>query len=254
MRVLRVDVLLQKLRERAEELGASLLWRHSLWKILDGHTAVVKGPDGKILSIDADVIIGADGLYSMVRTMVREERGFRWLPVLQASLRIENWYTDEVGLFFERQHPTGFGWVVPCENFASIGVCGPCKEEDETPQRFKSLLLSLAAMGHLSGNIRCEPSMKMIPVYQQGRLVRDSLVVAGTAAGQVHPISGAGMACRSWRRDGWPLGSQGRRRRAHGHSAQLRRGMGSRPWQCVAQRLKTAPSLGGPQVPSARGR
>lgn len=35
--------------------------------------------------------------------------------------------------------------------------------------------------------------MKMIPVYQQGRLVRDSLVLAGTAARHVHPISGEGM-------------------------------------------------------------
>lgn len=193
MRVIRGDVLLQKLRETAEEHGTSLLWGHRLWRILDEHTAEVEGPDEKMLIIDAEVIIGAEGSYSPVGHCVREGRASRTLPVLRARIRIEKWHTDEVGLFFERQHPTGFGWVVPCGNFASIGVCGPCKEEDETPKRLKSLLLSLAAMGHLSGNIRCEPSMKMIPVYQQGRLVRDSLVLAGTAARHVHPISGEGM-------------------------------------------------------------
>ena len=192
-RVIRGDVLQQKLRERAEEHGARLLWGHRLWKILDEHTIEVKGPDGKILSIDADVIIGADGPFSIVRTWVREGRGVRSLPVLQTSLRIENWHTDEVGLFFERQYPAGFGWVVPCENHASIGVCAPCKGEEEAPKRLRSPLLSLAAKGHLSGETRYEWGVQWTPVYQPGRLVRDSLVLAGLAAGHVHPISGEGM-------------------------------------------------------------
>ncbi len=38
MRVIRGDVLLQKLRETAEEHGTSLLWGHRLWRILDEHT------------------------------------------------------------------------------------------------------------------------------------------------------------------------------------------------------------------------
>ena len=195
MRVIRGDVLLQKLRERAEEHGASLLWGHRLWRILNEHTAEVEGPDEKMLLIDADVIIGTEGLFSPVRYCVRQGRASWMLTVQRANLRIEKWHTDEVGLFFERQHPTGFGWVVPCQNHASIGVCGPFmeNEDEETQKRLRSLLLSLAAMGHLSGETRCECGVKRIPVYQQGRLVRDSLVLAGTAAGHVHPISGGGM-------------------------------------------------------------
>ena len=195
MRVIRGDVLLQKLRETAEEYDASLLWGHRLWRILDEHTVEVEGPDEKMLIIGADVIIGAEGSYSPVGHSVREGRALRTLPVLRAKIGIKKWHTDEVGLFFERRYPAGFGWVVPCQNHDSIGACGPCKEnkDEEAPKRLMSLWASLAVRGHLSRETRCESCVKRIPVYQQGRLVRDSLVLAGTAAGHVHPISGEGM-------------------------------------------------------------
>lgn len=73
MRVIRGDVLLQKLRETAEEHGTSLLWGHRLWRILDEHTAEVEGPDEKMLIIDAEVIIGAEGSYSPVGTAFARE-------------------------------------------------------------------------------------------------------------------------------------------------------------------------------------
>jgi flavin-dependent dehydrogenase len=141
--------------------------------------------------IKPDVIIGADGPYSVVgKWMGNSNQEFVYTAQYRMRLRNE---LKSIQIYFHKDIPGGYGWVFPKGEVANVGV-GVVLEFGITPV---AALRGFVKYLHQRGLV--EPEVLNITggVIPVGGLVRriqqGNMLVAGDAAGTAHPVTGAGV-------------------------------------------------------------
>jgi len=192
------DVFDRTLGERAVKAGAELLTCTEAKAVLkeDGAiVGVIAEQRGVPLQIRAKVVVGADGC----RSIIRRSAGLgRWYPDIVAcaqyqlgGLQLDDPETNEFYIGF-KYAPGGYAWVFPkSEEVANVGL--GVRHIHDKP-----------AIEYLKRFIDSDPRFKGAKVLRRGggvtpvsgmleKIVDDHLMLVGDAAGQLIPMTGAGV-------------------------------------------------------------
>lgn len=152
----------------------------------------------KIGIIKANIIIGADGVYSTTaqKTGIRQ----KWKNnevALCLETKIETKNTDRIEkdtieLYFIGI-PLGFGWFFPKKTTASVGIGGNLVYLKNPRKIFESFLKTMSTTKKIKINTS-KLTAHLIPSGGFNRkLTSDKIILAGDAAGFVDPLTGEGI-------------------------------------------------------------
>ena len=188
--MIRRDLFDQALAEQCREQGAELITAAGAVE-KDGRDVILARKNGEPLSIRPAVIIGADGPRSTVgRWMGSVNRDL--IPALQARVPLLK-PMDVTEVYFLKEIFGGYGWLFPRGSEANAGL-GMRKSGTARPIRkvFRDFLAFLAEAGKIESRIKGYTA-GWIPVRPCAVTVFENMILAGDAAGQTHPITGAGV-------------------------------------------------------------
>jgi digeranylgeranylglycerophospholipid reductase len=148
--------------------------------------------EGEHREIDADVIIGTDGIQSSVGRAARLPRCEKFLSGIQFEAPYAANDPEFVEIFTGKDIAPGFfAWAVPFNGMARIGLARnsgvPCAH-----YYIEKLLKHPVVASRYRGS-RTEFVLGGIPLGPPGKTTCKGVVLAGDAAGQVKPTSGGGI-------------------------------------------------------------
>jgi len=131
-------------------------------------------------SIEADIVIGADGARSAVREFVTEQH-MDYLKGVQFRMKLKMAEPDMVEVYLKKPY---FYWIIPeRDNVVRIGVLSKNPYHD---------LLSFIQERKLSGEV-LEKFAGIVPLAYFKPLVKDGIFLVGDSASQVKPLSYGGI-------------------------------------------------------------
>lgn len=172
----------------ARRVGVRILTGTAALEPTDGGLIVRRGR--RTLRVGARVIVGADGPGSTVRAWM----GITDPPLLftaQCRVHLRGRQSGTTDVYFDPEYVAGYGWLFPKGAVANVGV-GLCPDVGMGPgEALRHLLdrLQIPASAIISRNGGWIPSGG--PPQQT---CLNNLILVGDAAGQTHPITGAGVA------------------------------------------------------------
>jgi digeranylgeranylglycerophospholipid reductase len=183
----------QALAARAQDAGATLMSSTAATDFdpSTGRVLLIL-PDGQKAWVCPVVIIGADGPHSRVG---------RWagmvnthlMPAAQFRMRLAA-PMKHTAVYFNPRISGGYGWLFPRGQVANIGV-GISRNIDQNVSLHKLLNIFVQQMkqsGTVSGS-PSRPTAGWIPAAPLSETVKSNIILSGDAAGQTHPITGAGI-------------------------------------------------------------
>ncbi|MCP4230589.1 MAG: NAD(P)/FAD-dependent oxidoreductase [bacterium] len=179
------------LAEEAEREGVTIMLNTTCIG-RDGPKVSLKKGD-TTFSVGARVVVGADGPRSTVGSWINENNtGFvvamqYAVPLAEPMDRTEIYFSE--GLF------GGYGWLFPKKETANVGIGVKLVPggRPRLPEKLNAFISRLAA----DGKILAEPTSAtcgLIPVSGPVRTAKKNVILVGDAAGQTHPITGAGVS------------------------------------------------------------
>lgn len=185
-------------------------------KLLDGKTVTdVTVDDAKVTitlqdgsTVDADIVIGADGTWSTIakKTGLKKKKQLVGVCVYEER-RIDK---ENSSTFFDNHNCfhiifgfegiKGYGWVFPKESYVNIGI-GEFTDRYKTANKKKNLnnLYSRYITALKESNILPEEYMigklqgGALPLRPLDKAYSDRVLLVGDAAGLANPVSGAGI-------------------------------------------------------------
>ncbi len=192
------EVFDKALAENAEKAGARLMTNtRAIGVIMDGGRVVgVKAVhEGETVEFMAKVVIGADGHWSIIRRSAGLDRYFRdYVTCAQYRLGGLDLEDPSVNEFWmgENYAPGGYAWVFPKgREVANVGL-GVRVKHTKPP------------IEYLKDFVAQDPRFRNAKILSKGggicpvsgtldRVVADGLMLVGDAAGQLIPMTGAGI-------------------------------------------------------------
>jgi len=169
---------------KASRAGAEIKLKASAKSIIQGKKRKVEfTQDGETKTIKTDMVIGADGPGSVVRSSAGLPSPQEFLSAVQAVVPLKD---DIVNIYLGNDIAPGFFlYEVP---FKTGKIVGLASEKSDTHQRLikhlRSRGLERSVITYLSGTI---------PIGNLERSVSDGLCLVGDSASQVKPLSGGGI-------------------------------------------------------------
>ncbi len=189
--IIRRNVFDHLLLEKAREKGAEvMLATRALSR--SGDRVVIRTRNRPAIEISAGVIVGADGPLSTVAGWIGAGR-----PPMIAATQVRAPLTaplDHALVYFEPEFYAGYAWLFPRGSHANVGL-GIRKKTNAAPP-LAALLRHFLAQRLSGGLIGTKVSHRIsgwIPSGLRDRIVHENVLLAGDAAGQTHPITGAGI-------------------------------------------------------------
>jgi digeranylgeranylglycerophospholipid reductase len=186
------------LADRAARAGARFATGTKFVRAQPGATglpvAELVEADGRIRTVQARLVIGADGVASAVARSFRLRRPVEILPAFEAELPMGGGDPEEVEVFLGRTVAPGlFGWSIP--DHAGGARIGVAADADGTSARryFERLL---ARRTSITGRPAGSPTgfiVSGIPIGEVPRISAERVLLVGDAAAQVKPLSGGGI-------------------------------------------------------------
>ncbi|SFM91838.1 geranylgeranyl reductase family protein [Methanolobus profundi] len=150
--------------------------------------------EGRTETIEANVIIAADGVRSRIAKMAGLGNVSKVLPGIQAEVPYRSDDTDFVELFVGSQVPGFFGWTVPVnESISRVGMAVDPKYGINAHEVLEELLINNKHVASRYGGGKLDLVMGGIPLGPLEKTYSDGVIVVGDAAGQVKPTSGGGI-------------------------------------------------------------
>lgn len=193
------DVFDPWLRERARQAGAA--YKKATFKSLaqndDGTVALTFTEDGETSTINARMVIGADGANSAVRRAIfppsaKPPYVFAYHEIVRTppDLDPEKFKADRCDVIYDGEiSPDFYGWVFPHGEFTSVG-CGTAHKGFDLKEATRKLRVDAGLTD--AETIREEGAplpLKPMKRWDNGQ----NIVLAGDAAGVVAPSSGEGI-------------------------------------------------------------
>ena len=187
---IRRDLFDQALAGAAAEAGAEFMLATRAVSRKDGEVLLKK--NGRLCKVKAKVIVGADGPYSRVAGWIESENRHR-IPAVQVKVPLVR-PMEVAEVHFHSEIRGGYGWLFPKRHEANVGL-GMIPGGDGGPS-MRQLLQRF--LGRLADAEKIEARVLggtagWVPAESIRRVTRDNVLLAGDAAGQTHPITGAGV-------------------------------------------------------------
>jgi menaquinone-9 beta-reductase len=199
-----IKALNQALLSGAHAAGATVLegWRVINFAVESNWVTVIAGAKDATRTIRARMLIGADGIDSIV---TRRLKGSPWSRTQRAAAAraLYNYVLDDPSkatLYYDNESFPGYSWIFPTsKGQATVGlgyVLGPNPPHEDPKTMLMKLIQNNPAMherlkdAQLVGEIEVLESNlfdKQVP------LIGDRLMVIGLAAGLVNPYNGEGL-------------------------------------------------------------
>lgn len=180
------------LAQQAEEAGARpwLGIRAEYFERIDGGVRIIASNGKGQERVQAPIVIGADGVNSVVARWFNGGCVQELLPALKADVCFEGAGAKEIEIFVGNEIAPGwFGWVIPLEDgHARLGLGGTCRD---IIRRFKNFLELVR--GHFGPFDVLDQRSWLIPVQPSPRIAFDHGLLVGDAAQQAKPSSGGGV-------------------------------------------------------------
>lgn len=170
----------QHLAAKAERAGARLRTGCRMLRI-KGNEVLVNGG-----SVQAEVIIGADGPRSRVASCVGLPRSMHLCPAVTSQ--VEGDFEPVAEMYFGNVAPGGYAWVLPKKNGANVGVgVSPRFARDKLVHYLRGFT---DHMGFEIADLHGKEVPMSGPVP---RTVEGDVLIVGDAAGQVMAVNGGGI-------------------------------------------------------------
>ncbi|MEA3377852.1 MAG: NAD(P)/FAD-dependent oxidoreductase [Chloroflexota bacterium] len=195
--VIHRDLFDQGLADAARRAGAEVMLETQAVERTDDGLIARQGLD--TFEIGARVIVGADGPRSTVGGWIRQvdqprgiaiPQGQRVLLAAQCRVHLRE-PMEATRVYFDPFYVGGYGWLFPKGELANVGVGVSSDKGPSLQEALRHLFDRLeirpsAVIGHSGGLIPCGGP----PRHTRRR----NVILVGDAAGQTHPITGAGVA------------------------------------------------------------
>jgi digeranylgeranylglycerophospholipid reductase len=190
--IIRRDLFDQRLAASAELAGARFFPSTAAVERPDTRTVILKHRTGRCTFLKVRVVIGADGPRSTVAKWAGIIRR-NLIPAIQARVVLTQ-PMDTTEVYLEPEFRAGYGWLFPKGREANAGLgFRPLPGETPSPARLlERFLRRLRADGKIKGSVLGYQA-GWIPVEPIRTCVHRNLLLVGDAAGQTHPITGAGI-------------------------------------------------------------
>ena len=186
------DLFDQGLARKAAGAGAEILLSTRVLS-RNGNSILLKERGGPCSKIEASVIIGADGPHSTVGAWIGSVNQ-NLIPAIQVRVPLAR-PMEWTEVYFDKEIYAGYGWLFPKGGEANVGL--GIKPGHSNSGRIRKLLERFVDQRAREGKIRKEILGWMagwIPAEPPRKVTRENILLAGDAAGQTHPITGAGVA------------------------------------------------------------
>lgn len=153
---------------------------------------IVLRKNSKEITVSAKVIIGADGPKSTVGRWIKEVNK-EFIITLQFEMALVK-PMDWVEVYFHKDFFSGYAWVFPKKESANVGV--GIKLRPDSQASLHKILETFVQRLYAENKVRSSPisiTNGLIPVGGPVRTVKKNFLLVGDAAGQTHPITGAGI-------------------------------------------------------------
>ena len=181
----------QDLAQSALTAGAEV-WTSARFTSMRGDgTLVVERETGETL-VSAGSVIGADGPRSGIGSHIKL-RNEDFVVAKQAVVLLTN-ALEECHIFFDPIFRGGYGWLFPKGEAANLGVGVADASASILDEAFEHMMSLASDLGLVIGRHILGRTAGSIPVGGPlGSARVGSVLLAGDAAGQTHPITGAGI-------------------------------------------------------------
>jgi digeranylgeranylglycerophospholipid reductase len=171
----------QYLAQRAVEEGAEISMNHAFLKAENGVAVTNKG------EIEYKVLIGADGPGSRVAQSLGLQRNRNPYPAVTAQVKGD--FGDHTQMFFGGIAPGAYGWIIPKDGRANVGVgFSPKFANGSLSSYFDNFIAKHDLKVDTKIYGKYVPSEGPIP-----KTVSGNGMVVGDAAGQVISVNGGGI-------------------------------------------------------------
>lgn len=138
------------------------------------------------------VLIAADGPHSSVA----RRAGLPTLEAIQTrqyTVPLERPYAD-TDIWLSDEYPGGYGWLFPKGNLANLGLGADRRWRADLKTPLERLHAQLVRAGLVGEDILFRTGGTIPVGGMRDRLVHETVLFVGDAAGLTHPITGAGVA------------------------------------------------------------
>jgi digeranylgeranylglycerophospholipid reductase len=180
----------QALAHKAKEAGTKI-WTGTR-ALANDNGCVLAVKNNEHVRIKTDIIIGADGPHTRVGRWIGSTNK-NLIPAVQARVVLKN-PTESTEVYFDKNFFGGYAWLFPKGNVANVGL--GMKQGTNSVDIRKSLnhfLQKLEEQDRITGEITGY-NAGWIPAEFPRKIVKGNMMLVGDAAGQTHPITGAGVS------------------------------------------------------------
>lgn len=180
----------QELAFGAEEAGAETWLETRVHSFINNIVTVFKNNDP--IAVRPKIIIGADG----PRSRVGKWAGLcnkNLIPAVQATVSLKK-TMDYTEVYFNRDFYGGYGWIFPKGNKANIGIgMKPLSGYPGILENLHRFIREQKDAEKITGSPESYTA-GWIPAELPEKAVYKNIMLAGDAAGQTHPVTGAGVS------------------------------------------------------------
>jgi len=185
----------ETLSQNAQTAGADLLTGYKVVsaKKQENHISLAIQADEQTLTVRCNILIGADGSHSHIRSIFGFPKPKEILQGIGAELSDTTLDPRFVHIFVGRSVAPGFfAWVIPTNTHGTTARIGLCigKKSNHPLQHYYTTLLQQPL---LEGTTMMKRFGGTIPLGPLKKTVDDHVMIVGDAAAQVKPTSGGGI-------------------------------------------------------------
>lgn len=174
----------------AVQSGVKLLTGAMVLRLRDEGVEIELG--GQPVIVEAQIIIGADGPRSVMGRCIGE-RNAEFALGAQYEVLLKKRMANTL-VYFEEQFRGGYGWLFPRGRTANVGVGMTGVPQTQVWTQLDRFMARLAGEGRINLKGIVGRTGGLIPVAGPLKTVKGKVILVGDAAGQTHPITGAGIA------------------------------------------------------------
>jgi len=191
--MIRRDLFDQSLARAAEAAGAMLLASTRGLRMEEGEVVVKRRGEAGEERVAAGVIIGADGPCSTVGRWIGSENR-NLVPAVQWRVPLTS-PMEHTEVYFHEDFYGGYGWLFPVGREANVGLGR--KRRDGSDEKIGKVLERFVSRLAEEGKVEPRPirtTAGWIPAEPARKVAKGNVLLVGDAAGQTHPITGAGVS------------------------------------------------------------